>query len=268
VSDVIANHGVPAARGGFWNHPKLDLWLVWWTMPIFYNIFAIAFFVLAKTQPPPPATWTVDQVIAWQGTHGADILLGNFLWIAALGFTSWHIGLIAVLLNRMSISRAFSYAYVGIMAAAALPGGIFFSYGYSLIVLRPDRDPIATEFLYDFANLTFMGSMGVFFVGSFILCVAILLDKNRILPKWFGYACVWNLTTEFTIAPCWIYRDGPLAWNGAVSFNFNMVIYGVWQVLYIYVFYKAIKTTPHRARDQINAVDPELVTGGRTGSAR
>lgn len=238
----------PAARG-FWRNPKLDLWIVWGTMPAFYNIFALAFFGLAKTQPFPPVFGEASQIIAWMSTHPDDILLGNVMWIASIGFTSWHIGLIALLITRMSVSNAWAYAYIGVMAAAALPGGILFSYGYSLLVMRPDRDPDAIQFLYDYANLTFAGSMGVFFMGSLILVITILLDKNKILPKWFGYACIWNLTTEFTVAPVWIFRDGEMAWNGEISFYWNMVIYGCWQVLYIYVFYRAIRTWPARKPD-------------------
>src|SRR5262249_10514449 len=158
-----------------------------------------------------------SQVLAWMSTHPQNILIGNVMWIAAIGFTSWHIGLIALLIRRMSVSDLWAYAYVGVMAAAALPGGILFAYGYSLILMRPDRDPNALMFLYDYANLTFAGSMGVFFMGSLILVVAILLDKNKILPKWFGYACIWNLTTEFTVAPAWIFRTGEFAWNGSVA---------------------------------------------------
>jgi hypothetical protein len=247
MTGAVAEPQAQAARG-FWHNPKLELWIVWWSMPIFYNIFVLAFFVLAKNQPPPPAYFNVPQILEWLNTVPPDLLLGDMLWIVAIGFPAWHIGLIAVLLNYMSVSKAFGYAYIGIMAAAALPGGVLFTYGYSLIALRPDRAAMATEFLYDFGNLTFMGSMGVFFLGSLVLVIAIMLDKNKILPKWFGYACIWNLTTEFTVAPVWIFRDGPFAWDGEVSYYWNMVIYGTWQFMYIYVFYKAIRKLPPRPR--------------------
>ena len=260
TSAIATEQAARSAALPFWKNPKLDLWIVWWTMPVFYNIFAIAFFGLAKTQPFPRVFENAGQVVAWMSTHPHDIVLGNFMWIVAIGFTAWHIGLIAMLINRMSVSNAWAYAYLGVMAAAALPGGILFSYGYSLLVMRPDRDPNALMFLYDYANLTFAGSMGVFFMGSLILCIAILFDKNRILPKWFGYASIWNLTTEFTVAPCWIFRNGELAWNGSISYYWNMVIYGTWQVMYIYAFYRAIRTWP--PRDEVEALNRRNAIAG------
>ena len=243
--------GALPAKLPFWKHPKLELWVIWWSMPVFYNIFYIGLFVLAKTQPPPPASLNVPQVIAWLNTHPNGVAIGDFMWILTIGLTSWHIGLITTLLQRMSVTKALSYAYLGVLSAASLPGGLLFTYGYSLIALRPERAAVTTEFLYDYGNLTFMGSMGVFFSGCLMLVISILLDKNMTLPKWFGYACIWNLTTEFTVAPVWFFRTGELAWDGSVTFNFNMVIYGVWQFMYIYVFYQAIRYWPPRTKSEI-----------------
>lgn len=48
-----------------WRHnPKIDLWIVWWTIPVFYNLFGIAFFAMAKTMPPPPPYWDAVQIQA------------------------------------------------------------------------------------------------------------------------------------------------------------------------------------------------------------
>src|SRR5262249_13288116 len=130
------------------------------------------------------------------------------------------------------------------MAAGTLPGALLNGFGYSLLLLRPDRDPRALQFLYEFANLTFVGTMGVFFVGSFILVVAILLDENDILPKWLRFASIWNLMTECTVAPALIFRHGRMTWPGGVTFYWNLVVYGVWQIMYFVVFYRAINKIP------------------------
>ena len=79
-------------------------------------------------------------------------------------------------------------------------------------------DPTATrrmqQWLYDLGFLSFSGTMGVFLVGSLIWMVAILLDKNRVFPRWFGYLNLCNALTEVVIAPSWIFQRGVLAWNG------------------------------------------------------
>jgi hypothetical protein len=234
-----------AKIGWHWKHnPQIELWIVWWSMPVFYQIFTIAYFMLAHTQPPPPPSWDLAQITQWMALRHDGIDTGYIWFYLTIGLPGWHIGLICVLLKRMSISPAFSYAYLGTMAAATLPGAMLNGIGYSLLLMRPDRDPAALTFLYEFANLTFVGTMGVFFVGSVILVIAILLDKNDILPKWFGFASLWNLTTEFTVAPAWIFDHGPMTWTGGITFYWNMVVYGIWQMMYFYVFFKAIHKIP------------------------
>ena len=37
-----------------WRHdPKRELWIGWWTMVVFYNLYGLLFFVVTRTQPPP-----------------------------------------------------------------------------------------------------------------------------------------------------------------------------------------------------------------------
>lgn len=228
-----------------WRHNRqIELWIVWWSMPVFYQIFTITYFILARTQPPPPPHWNPAEILQWMALRHDGINIGYILFYLTIGLPGWHIGLIWVLIRNMSVSRAWAYAYLGTMAAGTLPGALLNAIGYTVLMLRPDRDPRALQFIYEFANLTFVGTMGVFFVGSFILMVAILLDRNGILPRWFGFACIWNLTTEFTVAPAWIFQAGPMTWTGGISYYWNMVIYGTWQIMYFIVFYKAIDRIP------------------------
>jgi hypothetical protein len=254
MSRVTAAAVAPARPTGFlgklawnWKHnPQIEMWIVWWSMPIFYQIFMITYFVLARTQPPPPPHWSLEEVGHWIAMRQGGVKLGYIFFYLTIGLPGWHLGLIWVLIRNMTVSRAWAYAYLGTLAAGTLPGAVLNAFGYSLLVMRPERDPRALKFLYEFANLTFVGTMGVFFVGSFIFVVAILLDKNRVLPRWFGFACIWNLTTEFTVAPAWIFERGPMTWTGGITFYWNMVVYGVWQVMYFVVFYKAINKLPSK----------------------
>ena len=95
--------------------------------------------------------------------------------------------LLAYSMRRMSVSRAFAYSYLVIYALTALPGMLLMGIALTVGAMRPDRDPELIRWLYDFAFLSFSGTMGVFLVGSLVWMVAILLDKNRVFPKWFGY---------------------------------------------------------------------------------
>ena len=83
--------------------------------------------------------------------------------------------------------------------------------------------------------------MGVFLVGSLVWMVAILLDKNRVFPKWFGYLNLCNALTEVVVAPAWIFQRGVFAWNGAIAWWINMVVFVIYTGVFITLLRKMIQ---------------------------
>ena len=101
--------------------------------------------------------------------------------------------------------------------------------------MRPDRSPALQQWLYDLGFLSFSGTMGVFLVGSLIWMTAILLDRNRVFPRWFAYLNLCNALTEVVIAPSWIFQRGVLAWNGVIAWWIDVVVFGFYTVVFIYL---------------------------------
>ena len=85
--------------------------------------------------------------------------------------------------------------------------------------------------------------MGVFLVGSLIWMAAILLDENGVFPRWFGYLNLCNALTEVVIAPSWIFQRGVLAWNGVIALWIDVVVFGLYTGVFIYLLRE-----PHPAR--------------------
>ena len=88
--------------------------------------------------------------------------------------------------------------------------------------------------------MAFDGTMGVFLIGTLIWMIAILIDKNNVLPKWFGYLNICNLITEFVVAPAWISKHGAFAWNGVITFWIDTAVFVVYTVAFITVLRKMI----------------------------
>jgi hypothetical protein len=101
--------------------------------------------------------------------------------------------------------------------------------------MRPDRNPLQQQWLYDLGFLSFSGTMGVFLVGSLIWMTAILLDKNRVFPRWFGYLNLCNALTEVVIAPSWIFQRGVFAWDGVIAWWIDVVVFGTYTCVFIYL---------------------------------
>jgi hypothetical protein len=158
-------------------------------------------------------------------------------------FSTASTALIAYSLRRMSVSPAFAYAYLIIYSLAAVPGMLLTCIALVVGAMRPDRDPKLLGFLYDMGFLSFSGTMGIFLIGSIVWGVAILLDRNGILPKWFGYFNICNALTEVVVATCCIEKSGPFAWDGVISFYINMVVFGVYTGVFITLLKTMIERT-------------------------
>jgi hypothetical protein len=222
--------GSPLARIAWHarNNPKRELWIAWCTTVVFYNFFFIVLFPVTTVQPPPHPWWSDAQVTSWFAHNHDGLIIGLGIIFVIAGASTMQNALIAYSMRRMSVSRAFAYSYIVLYSLSAVPGLLLLCGALTVGALRPDRDPAQLHWLYDYGLLSFTGTMGIFLIGSLVWMLAILLDKNRVMPKWFGYLNLCNALTEVVVAPAWIFHTGVFAWNGLISWWTNMVVFGIY----------------------------------------
>jgi hypothetical protein len=223
------------------HNPKRELWLAWGTLIVFYNFFFVVFFVLTRTQPPPSPAWDTPRIVRWFGDNHFGILIGFAVMFVITGMTAAQNALIAYSMRRMSISRAFGLSYIVLYSLSAVPGMLLMCITLTVGALRPNRNPELIHWIYDFAFLSFMGTMGVFLIGSLVWMLAILIDKNRVFPKWFGYLNLCNALTEIVVSPAWIFRRGVFAWNGQIAWWLDMVVFGIYTGVFIFLLRQMIQ---------------------------
>jgi hypothetical protein len=217
-----------------WRHdPKRELWIAWWTMVVFYQLFGLLFFVVSSTQPPPPPWWEPTRIAQWFDDHHYGLLIGFAFVFIISGMTALMNALIAYSMRRMSVSRVFAYSYLVIYALSTLPGMLLLGIALTVGAMRPHRDPEQISWLYDFAFMTFDGTMGVFLIGSLVWMTAILLDENRVFPKWFAYLNLCNALTEVVVAPAWIFKSGVFAWNGVIAWWINVGVFVTYTTVFL-----------------------------------
>jgi hypothetical protein len=235
--------GSPVSRfvWRFRHHPKRELWFAWWVMVIFYQLYGVLFFIVTRVQPPPSPSWDTPTVVQWFNDHHFGILAGFGVVFLITGMCAPMNALIAYSMRRMSGSPIFGYSYLVMYSLSAIPGMLVMAITMTVAALRPDRDPELIHWLYDFAFLSFSGTMGVFLIGSLVWMLAILIDKNRVFPGWFGYLNLCNALTEVVVAPAWIFQRGVFAWNGAIAWWINMVVFVVYTGAFIVLLRKMIE---------------------------
>jgi hypothetical protein len=212
---------------------KRELWIGWWTLVVFYNLYGLLFFVITRTQPPPEPSLGSAEVVQWFADRRHGLIYGYAIVFIVGGATAIMNATLAYSMRRMSVSRAFAYSYLVIYALATLPGMLIMGVACTVGAMRPDRDPELLTWLYDFAFLSFEGTMGVFLIGSLVWMLAILLDENGVFPKWFGYLNLCNALTEVVVAPAWIFDRGAFAWNGTIAWWINMGVFTTYTIVFL-----------------------------------
>lgn len=221
-----------------------DQWICWWSIPIFYGLFGLIFVYLGKVMPPPAPGLTQAETLEFIRTNAGKMQWAWALLNLSLGFASMSSGLIVVQMKRMSVSPALGYGYLAALSVAALPGCIFCGLMFSLAAFRPDRNPALVSLLYDMGLLSFVGSLGCFFTQYLVFAIAIFLDERDIFPKWLAYMSIWGAVTELVAVPIWMFRSGPYAWNGLISFWLGTLIFVVWEFFLVVCLYRAIQRQP------------------------
>jgi hypothetical protein len=242
VPDPPAGSVVGRFVWNFRQHPKRELWFAWWVTVVFYQLYGLLFFVITRVQPPPSPGWDTPRVVQWFSDHQVGILAGFGVVFLVAGMTAPTNALIAYSMRRMSVSPIFGYSYLVMYSLSAVPGMLVMAIAMTVGAMRPDRDPELIHWLYDFAFLSFEGTMGVFLIGSLVWMFAVLIDKNRVFPKWFGYLNLCNALTEVVVAPAWIFHRGVFAWNGLIAWWIDMVVF----VIYTGVFITLLRTMIQR----------------------
>jgi hypothetical protein len=213
--------------------PKRELWLAWYITVAFYTLYSVVFFGLSRTQPPGRPWLGPAGTLTWFADRHWGVLIGFGLVFVLGGFSAVPLALITHSIRRMSVSPVFAYSYLTLYAVSAIPGFLYICVAMTAGVMRLDRGPTLTQWLYDLGFLSFVGTMGVFLIGSLIWMAAILLDRNGVFPRWFGYLNLVNALTEVVIAPAWIFRRGVLAYNGAIGFWVNVPVFGLYTAVFI-----------------------------------
>jgi hypothetical protein len=218
-----------------------DLWTCWWVFPPFYTLFGIIFVPLTRVMPPPSPAKITAQVVGFFHAHALTIQIGFGILMVAIGFGSVVNGLVAYQIRRMTAGSVFCYAYLATLAVGAIPGCLFCAFSFLAATFRPDRDPHLIALCYDMGLLTFVGSLGCFATQYLIFAIAIFCDRNKVFPAWLAYVSVWQVVTELVAAPVFIFKGGPFAWNGAISFWEGTALFGVYIACLIMASRKAVE---------------------------
>ncbi len=215
-----------------------------WTAPVFGVVFVIAFLAFPGFFPPMSPEMTADQVAAFYRDNAAlirfSMITYNLCGIMLVPFFM----VVVIQMKRMATqSHVFAYCYL----TAVVSGATIFALAdifYLVAAFRPDRAPELVMLLNDMAWILFIAPVGMIVAQNLLLGLAIYFDNgpNPVFPRWVGH---YAIATALAIAPATlaaVFKTGPLAWDGAVSFWLRNGAYAV----FVIVMFVVLRSVLHR----------------------
>jgi hypothetical protein len=200
-----------------------------WITPVFGAILLLAFVSFPGFLPPMSPQMPAEDVAAFYTQNSAMIRFSMITFnLCAIMLVPLFMTIV-VQIKRMALpSHLLAYCYLcGIAGGATLfaIADIF----WLIAAFRPDRNPQLVLLLNDMAWLVFTAPVGMVVVANLCLALAIFLDARTepIFPRWVAY---FNMATAAAMTPAAcavIFRTGPLAWDGAVSFWLRIGAFGL-----------------------------------------
>src|SRR5512145_233063 len=216
-----------------------------WTLPAVAIIWLSVFLMFPGFVHPMSPTLSAEEVAAFyrdpENLPRIRYSMIVFNWFA-VGLIP-ILALIALQIRRMGHrTPIFSYA---IIACAAGGPTIFLMANlfWLTAAFRPERDPQPTLMFNDLAWVTFSSQVGFLIAQSVILALAIYLDRQE-RPVFRPWVAHFNLAVAVLLIPAafvGLAMEGPIAWDGLLSFWVRNIAIGLWIIVMWLVLGQAIK---------------------------
>jgi hypothetical protein len=218
--------------------------LLFWSLPIIGLIWLAAFLTFPGFVHPMSPDMSADQVAAFYRDPAnlprirISMVVFNWFGVALIPF----LVLIAIQITRMGHSTpVLAYCFLGCIAG----GPTLFCVAdlfWLLAAFRPEREPALIQLFNDLAWITFTGQVGFLVAQNVFLALAIYLDRQvrPVFSPWVGH---FNLVTAVAMAPAAfvaLAHDGPLAWDGLLSFWVKNAAIALWIIVMAFALGQAI----------------------------
>jgi hypothetical protein len=181
--------------------------------------------------PPPLPSADAAQTVMLYRENTTGIRIGGILLMLSGALYLPFLASIADQVRRIEGGHSVVLAYTVLAAGTAftmffvLPGLVWITAAF-----RPERSAEVTQMLNDMGWLLLICPVAVACVQSVAVGLAILTDKQQppAFPRWVGFFNLWLALIESFGQLAALFKTGPFAWNGLVSFWLPLCLLGPW----------------------------------------
>ncbi|GAA3713027.1 hypothetical protein [Gordonia hankookensis] len=217
-------------------------WVSLWTGPAVGMVLLVAALAFPGFRPPMSPTMSADQVGAFYADHTAWIQFSqvtfNLCGILVLPFFM----VIVVQMKRMTTqSHVFAYCYLTAIVSSAtifaLSNILFLAAAF-----RPERDPELVMLLNDLAWIVLVAPVGMMVMQFVLLGLSVYFDDgpDAVFPRWVGHYSMATAVAMLPAAAAGVFRTGPLAWDGFLTFWLRYGAFALFVVVMFFVLRRAV----------------------------
>ncbi len=216
--------------------------IILWTTPVAGALFLFAYFMFPAFSPVMSPTMSPEEVAEFFRENLAAmrgvVIMCN---IIAASLVPIFATTLVQMLRIVNSSSVFAYSYL-MAVVMGLTSFILADYCWGVALFRPDRDPQLISLLNDMAWLFFIASAGPIIAQCLCFAGAIYLDERPepVFPRWVAH---FNILIAILIVPsafAILFKTGPLAWDGFLSFDLRLFTYAVYVAVMFFVLLRVI----------------------------
>lgn len=222
-------------------HVKIEKGAAWLGLGMLVG-FMVLFVLVAGLIPPMDPGASAQQIAAIYAEHGLRIRIGLALMTLFSVFFTPYLALLSRQVRRIE-------GYWGVLSLTQVMMSVTFPFGFMLCSIfgmaaayRPERNPDTTQALSDVFWFIFVGLVGPLIFQVAILAFATFLDKRErpSFPRWFGYFNIWYAILGVPGCAIYLFKSGPLAWNGVFAFWIPLTVFSIWWIVTTFMLVKAV----------------------------
>jgi hypothetical protein len=217
--------------------------VILWSAPVLALVLLVLFLAFPGFRPPMSPNMSAAEVGAFYRDNGPLIKF------SMVGFNLFGILIVpffVLIMAQMQRMKSESHIYAFSYLTAVVAGATLFALSdifFAVAAFRPDRGDDLIQLLNDLAWIFFIAPVGML-VGQFVLlALAVYADDRHapVFPRWVGHYALCTALAMLPSACAAVVRDGPLAWDGLVSFWLRNGAFALFVVVMFFVLRTALR---------------------------
>jgi hypothetical protein len=223
------------------NKARYDLWCV-------YSLFAFAVLAFggslfaAGFLPPWDPTWDANKIAELYQKNDLGIQIGMMMLMGGCALYLPFVAIVSELLEKRMGQPILAKVQFS-SGIAAMAFGMVSVAAWAMAAFRPDRDPQITQLMNDMGWIVFFWDISFFQLQAAAVMIGVFVYKGTdpVWPRWMAYAFAICILGVFPAYALISFKTGILAYNGLISYWFQVIAFGIMIVPWAWYSLLALK---------------------------